>query len=554
MLKKIVSLILSIACLMGLFVGISAVDASAATSYTTGKYVISEKIGVNLRSGAGTGYTKLGAVPYNTTVQVTSVKNDWGKITYGSKTGWICLQYAKKVASTSSTSTTAATISNSLYTFTGISYKVDGKAYRQAKLMSTIGSSSYTAAGTLFWVDSSNNIVTATGTINKLQDMVLINQLRSNFVSILKDRKEAADGLYDVFTAWSRIGSFGSVMGASLGVAVGATVSGGISLADVSIEVLGTVADPQNVCASAYLGMVRVYATNVINCADAGIQILQSPITSYDEAQQAMRQYALVAANQVALEHLAGEQVQQIANSKWYHFTAHYLCETINGFADAVLPDITAVQITNYIVKGSINLADFAISTGVTKVYEQAFQQSNSYLGRSYAECHKAAAALAEAAQNYDPHVAYGLQSKINQLKNTYKAGTKKNYYEKAKAYQCHGFACEAMMLLWNTGKPTPSNKQYTYYKATSSKSNVDKIRPGDMVRYRNGNYDHTIVITAVTDDGFHYADCNGNGQNTIAYNKFISRDKLDGLMKKALISQEVATRGYICHYKDNNL
>ena len=52
--------------------------------------------GVNLRSGAGTSYGKLTTIPYNKTVTVTEVKNGWGKTTYGGKTGWFSLDYAKK--------------------------------------------------------------------------------------------------------------------------------------------------------------------------------------------------------------------------------------------------------------------------------------------------------------------------------------------------------------------------------------------------------------------------------------------------------------------------
>ena len=68
-------------------------DTSTATSV---KYVITASNGVNMRSGAGTSYGKVGAIPYNKTVTVTEVKNGWGKTTYGGKTGWFSLDYAKK--------------------------------------------------------------------------------------------------------------------------------------------------------------------------------------------------------------------------------------------------------------------------------------------------------------------------------------------------------------------------------------------------------------------------------------------------------------------------
>ena len=60
--------------------------------------------GVNIRQGAGIGYKALGAVPYNTTVKVTRYtsggKYKWGLVTYNSVTGWIALNYTKKVGKT----------------------------------------------------------------------------------------------------------------------------------------------------------------------------------------------------------------------------------------------------------------------------------------------------------------------------------------------------------------------------------------------------------------------------------------------------------------------
>ena len=61
----------------------------------TGTYVITSDDGLNIRSGADTSYSKIGAIPYNTTTYVSNVVNNWGNITYDGVTGWISLQYAK---------------------------------------------------------------------------------------------------------------------------------------------------------------------------------------------------------------------------------------------------------------------------------------------------------------------------------------------------------------------------------------------------------------------------------------------------------------------------
>lgn len=53
--------------------------------------------GLNVRSGPGTGYSKIGALSYNTKVLIKEEKNGWGRISFNGKTGWVSLSYIKKV-------------------------------------------------------------------------------------------------------------------------------------------------------------------------------------------------------------------------------------------------------------------------------------------------------------------------------------------------------------------------------------------------------------------------------------------------------------------------
>lgn len=53
--------------------------------------------GLNVRAGAGTSFKKLGALKCGTVIKILEVKNDWGRITYNGKSGWVCLTYTKKV-------------------------------------------------------------------------------------------------------------------------------------------------------------------------------------------------------------------------------------------------------------------------------------------------------------------------------------------------------------------------------------------------------------------------------------------------------------------------
>lgn len=66
--------------------------------------VIAARDGVNIRSGASTSYKILGAVPYNCRLRITRKTSGggytWGLTTYNGITGWIALNYTKKVNKT----------------------------------------------------------------------------------------------------------------------------------------------------------------------------------------------------------------------------------------------------------------------------------------------------------------------------------------------------------------------------------------------------------------------------------------------------------------------
>lgn len=53
--------------------------------------------GLNVRSGPGTGYSKIGALSYNAKVLIKEEKNGWGRISINGDPGWISLSYIKKV-------------------------------------------------------------------------------------------------------------------------------------------------------------------------------------------------------------------------------------------------------------------------------------------------------------------------------------------------------------------------------------------------------------------------------------------------------------------------
>jgi len=52
--------------------------------------------GVNIRTGPGTNYQKIGAIPYQATVTITGSSNGWYKVQYGNLNGYCSAQYITK--------------------------------------------------------------------------------------------------------------------------------------------------------------------------------------------------------------------------------------------------------------------------------------------------------------------------------------------------------------------------------------------------------------------------------------------------------------------------
>lgn len=59
--------------------------------------IVTAKDGVNVRSGEGIGYSKLGTLTYNTKVKLLRLNGTWWSISYGSKTGHVSSEFVKKV-------------------------------------------------------------------------------------------------------------------------------------------------------------------------------------------------------------------------------------------------------------------------------------------------------------------------------------------------------------------------------------------------------------------------------------------------------------------------
>ncbi len=74
--------------------GGSTSSGGSSTSSTSTAYVTCDVL--NVRSGAGTGNSKIGSVTYGTKLTVLGESSGWYKIQYGSGTGWVCASYTSK--------------------------------------------------------------------------------------------------------------------------------------------------------------------------------------------------------------------------------------------------------------------------------------------------------------------------------------------------------------------------------------------------------------------------------------------------------------------------
>ncbi|MBP1549539.1 MAG: hypothetical protein J6A05_06000 [Oscillospiraceae bacterium] len=121
--------------------------------------------------------------------------------------------------------------------------------------------------------------------------------------------------------------------------------------------------------------------------------------------------------------------------------------------------------------------------------------------------------------------------------------------------WECHGYGRDISEDIWGSECQNGYGVNWSRYNCTSKSSFVNELRVGDIVRFNNGNYDHTIVIVGFIDNYVIYTDCNGyhdnDGANTIAWNQKMSKSDLDAKLRK-ILNYNPGQYGYICRYNGN--
>ena len=86
------------------------------------QYKVTANPTLNIRSGRGTGYKKLGSIPYGKIVTVTDISSGWGKVTYNGVTGYASMTYMKQIATSSYNYKTTANLN--MRSGRGTKYKI----------------------------------------------------------------------------------------------------------------------------------------------------------------------------------------------------------------------------------------------------------------------------------------------------------------------------------------------------------------------------------------------------------------------------------------------
>lgn len=111
---------------------------------------VNASVGLNVRKGPSTSYSKLGKLSYGKSVKVLSTSNGWSKISYNGRTAYVKSTYlqAKKPSSTSSKNDSDTNVSKSASALISYAKKFLGKPY----VWGAQGPNSFDCSGFTYYV------------------------------------------------------------------------------------------------------------------------------------------------------------------------------------------------------------------------------------------------------------------------------------------------------------------------------------------------------------------------------------------------------------------
>ena len=171
---------------------------------------VSANSGLNVRTGAGTGYRIIKALPKGTKVTVYEESNGWARIGDGQ---WVSAQYLSSNNSSSTTKTMYVTANSGLNVRSGAgtNYKIVGGLTNGSKVIVYEEKNGWARIGDGQWVSaqylSSNRKSTVTKTVNAKSGLNVRSGAGTNY-SIVKGLPYGTKvTVYETSNGWSRIGN-----------------------------------------------------------------------------------------------------------------------------------------------------------------------------------------------------------------------------------------------------------------------------------------------------------------------------------------------------------
>ncbi len=453
------------------------------------------------------------------------------------------------IMSKSATTSISAGIPSSAYAKTGIAYTISGSKYYQAKTTRTYNG---VAKDSFFFVDKNGNVVNNASTINKLQTLVLFNDMRQLQKSAAEDWASAADDYYYICTNIAATEKMGTLIGSGSGMLLSIGAGNSVSISNAALE-LGEelFASSDTIKSAVLLGLIRVYANNTIAYGNQAASLMKNEITDYDIMLKAANAYAACSASFAAVDYLAGDQVREMANSSTMKELGEYFYNVFCGFADSVISDFKAYEIKEYIEDG-IAIGEIALDCGAVKAYDKKLSEQNKYLSATYLGAKTIADKLSQS--EWTSLVGKTVASIKNGSSYTAWYNSSKNVSAKG-GYtgECTWYALGRFGEVTGV-KLTKAPHAKSWLSTNKNNSNVTVVYGANKIVSQciavdtSGTYGHVMFIEHVEYDAkgnpqtVYFTECNWDGNSTYNAGK-------DCVLKKLSYSQFIARRspdGYI--------
>lgn len=464
---------------------------------------------------------------------------------------YICDTNGKKltqsqIEGTSTTTSTPSGIPTSAYKKTGVVFTISSSKYYEAV---TTRAYNGLASGSDFFVDAQGKVVTDTNTLQKLYSLVVFNGTRATQKSASELWVSVAQDYYAIYTNIAATEKMGEIIGKGSGALLSLGAGNSLTLKESLIELGDSVVSLDTLKAASLLGMVRYYTNNAIVNGNNAVAAMKSDVTDYDAMVYAVSSYADCAASFKAVDFLVGDQIKELSQSSTLKELGKYFDNVVVSFADSILPDLKAVEVTKAITDGVVSLSEMAVNSGAVSVHDKELTKQKAFLSESYNGAKSVADKLASG-KNWSSLVGTTVASIKNSSGYTkwYGSGNisaKAGYdgectwYALGRFYETTGIALKTAP---HAKKWLSANKDDTRVKVLYG---ADKIVAGSIAVNTGGTYGHVMFIEHVEYENgkpvtVYFTECNYDANSSynagkdcilqkMSYSKFVSQRSPDG-------------------------